>query len=225
MNERYVPVFMTGSSLRCLIVGGGAVAQRKAAVLLDAGATVTVVSPDMTPRLSALAKRGSIAWIRGRYRPSLLKKSTMVVGAANETVVNERVFQDARRIGIPVNIVDDPLHCTFIVPSAFRRGPFQVAISTGGAAPALAAKLRREIEDMISCEHVCLATELGKMRPEIKRLRAADKDRFWSSVLSLCVSSYKGKPAALKRRLQAELGVSSEAPRPRPASRKGGTAR
>jgi len=194
MNERYVPVFMVGSSLRCLVVGGGIVAQRKAESLLGAGATITLVSPEVTPRLSALAKRGAIEWEAQKYRRAHLKKATLVVGATNDPAVNERVFLDACKAGLPVNVVDDPAHCTFIVPSVFTKGPIQIAVSTGGAAPMLAAKLRREIEKTISDEHVCLATELRKMRPEIKRLCAPDKERFWRSVGALSVSSFKGKP-------------------------------
>jgi len=205
MNERYVPVYLVGSSLRCVVVGGGNVAQRKVEVLLDAGATITLVSPDITSRLAALAKRGIIKRIAGKYKTQHLKNANLVVGATDDTSVNEKVFLDARKRGIPVNIVDDPAHCTFIVPSVFSKGPIQVAVSTGGAAPALAAKLRREIEQIISNEHACMVSELKKMRPHIKRLCAPDKKRFWNSVSSICVSSYKGKPAQLKRRLRSEL--------------------
>jgi siroheme synthase-like protein len=205
MNERYVPVYLVGSSLRCLVVGGGIVAQRKAEVLLDAGATITLVSPDVTPRLAALAKRGSIKRFAAKYKTQHLKNANLVVGATNDASVNEKVFLDARKRGIPVNIVDDPAHCTFIVPSVFSKGHIQIAVSTGGAAPAIAAKLRREIEEVISDEHACMVGELKKMRPNIKRLCAPDKKRFWNSVSSISVSSYKGKPAQLKRLLRSEL--------------------
>jgi precorrin-2 dehydrogenase / sirohydrochlorin ferrochelatase len=198
-------VYMVGSTVRCLVVGGGNVAERKADALLDAGATVTVASPNLTARLSSQAHKGAIVWKRGKYRASHLKGSNLVIGATNDAGVNERVFIDAQRLGIPVNIVDDPAHCTFIVPSVFRKGPFQVAVSTGGAAPLLAARLRREFEKMISDELMCMADELGKMRPQIKRLDAQDKERFWNSVLSLRVSSYKGKPGLLKQGLHAEM--------------------
>ncbi len=205
MNERYFPVYLLGPLVRCLIVGGGTVARRKAEALLDAGAGVTVVSPELTPRLSAFVKRGSLEWIPGRYRTSHMKRTNLVVGATNDNAVNERVFRDAVRLGIPVNIVDDPAHCTFFVPSVFRKGPIQVAVSTGGAAPALAAKLRREIEELVSDEFVRLVTELGKMRPEIKRLPPAGKAKFWRSVESLSLSAYPGKPARLEQRLRKEL--------------------
>jgi precorrin-2 dehydrogenase/sirohydrochlorin ferrochelatase len=210
MSEWHVPVYFVGSFLRCLVVGGGTVAQRKADVLLAAGAAVTVVSPELTPRLSTWAKRGSIEWKQGKYRSLHLKGANLVIGATNDAVANERVFLDACKAGIPVNIVDDPAHCTFIVPSFFKKGPIQVAVTTGGAAPAIAAKLRRKIEETISDEHVCMVTELRKMRPEIKRLCAPDKERFWRSMGSLCVSSYKGKPAKLKCRLRAELKARSK---------------
>ncbi len=221
MNERYFPVYLVGPLLRCLIVGGGTVAQRKAEDLLDAGAEVTVVSPELTPRLSALAKRCAIGWISDRYRTSHMKRANLVVGATNDTAVNERVFRDAGMLGIPVNTVDDPARCTFIVPSVFTKGPVQVAVSTGGAAPALAAKLRREIEELISDEFVRLVTELKKMRPEIKRLRPAGKAKFWRSVKSLSASAYRGKPAQLGRRLRKELAGASEVKLPAPAPKRG----
>jgi precorrin-2 dehydrogenase / sirohydrochlorin ferrochelatase len=223
MSERYVPVFMVGSCLRCLIVGGGIVAQRKAAGLLSAGSTITVVSPTLTPRLSSWAKRGSIAWVPDTYRTSHSKGANLVIGATDDTSVNERVFRDAVKAGIPVNVVDDPAHCTFIVPSAFKKGPFQVALSTGGAAPALAAKLRRQFEETISDEHVIMVTELKKMRPEIKLLDAIDKAEFWRSMVSLNVSPYKGKPSQLKGRLRAELKRRSKV-KARADVRKGGAA-
>jgi precorrin-2 dehydrogenase/sirohydrochlorin ferrochelatase len=224
MSERYVPVYFVGSFLRCLVVGGGTVAQRKADVLLAAGAAVTVVSPELTPRLSTWAKRGSIEWKQGTYRSLHLKGANLVIGATNDAAANKRVFLDASKAGIPVNIVDDPAHCTFIVPSVFTKGPIQIAVSTGGAAPAFAAKLRREIEETISDEHVCVVSELKKMRPKIKRLNAVDKAMFWRSVVSLCVSSYKGNPARLKGRLRAELRSHSKVKRP-VAARKDGPPR
>ena len=213
---------MVGPSVRCLIVGGGNVAERKADALLDAGAMVTVVSPQLTARLSSLARRGTIECVKATYRASHLKGSNLVIGATNDTRVNAQVYREAKRLDIPVNIVDDPEHCTFIVPSVSRKGPFQVAVSTGGAAPALAARLRREFEKLISDELVCMAGELGKMRPQIKLLDAQDKERFWNTVLSLRVSSYKGKEGLLKKRLHAEMKRYSKIKKLAGGSRKSG---
>jgi precorrin-2 dehydrogenase/sirohydrochlorin ferrochelatase len=159
----------------------------------------------------------------GMYRASHVKGATLVIGATNDNAVNKRVFQDALKAGIPVNVVDDPAHCTFIVPSVFTKGPFQIAVSTGGAAPALAAKLRRQFEETISDEHVIMVTELKKMRPEIRRLDAIDKAEFWRSMVSLNVSPYKGKPSQLKGRLRAELKRYSQV-KAHEAARKGGAA-
>jgi siroheme synthase-like protein len=225
MNERYVPVYMVGSSVRCLIVGGGAVAERKVDALLDAGAAVTVVSPHLTDKLSSWAQKGTIGCVKAKYRTSRMKGCNLVIGATNDPGVNAQVYRDAKLLGIPVNIVDDPSHCTFIVPSVFRKGPFQVAVSTGGAAPLLAARLRREFEELISEELVCMAGELRKMRPQIKRLDAPDKERFWKSVLSLRVSSYRGRPGPLKKRLHVEMEKYSKIKKPARGLRKSGVKR
>jgi precorrin-2 dehydrogenase / sirohydrochlorin ferrochelatase len=140
------PLFALIEDRPCLVVGGGAVGERKVQDLLAAGARVTVVSRELTPGLAALAAQGKIQFIRGEFAASHLEGMTLVVGATDDQEVNRQVSAAAKNRGLLVNIVDAPELCTFIVPAQVRRGPLTLAISTGGASPALARQIREELE-------------------------------------------------------------------------------
>jgi siroheme synthase-like protein len=140
------PLFALLEDRACLVVGGGAVGERKVQDLLRAGAKVTVVSRDLTPRLTELADAGRILFIQGDFDPRHLEGVTLVVGATDDQEVNRRVSLASQARGLFVNIVDEPELCTFIVPAQMRRGPLTIAVSTGGASPALARQLREELE-------------------------------------------------------------------------------
>lgn len=140
------PLFALLEDRACLVVGGGAVGERKVEDLLRAGAKVTVVSREITPRLADLAAAGRIVFIQGDFDPRYLEGVTLVVGATDDQEVNRRVSLAAQARGLFVNIVDEPDLCTFIVPAQVRRGPLTIAVSTGGASPALARQLREELE-------------------------------------------------------------------------------
>jgi siroheme synthase-like protein len=141
------PLFALLEDRACLVVGGGAVGERKVQDLLRAGAKVTVVSRDLTPRLTELADAGRILFIQGDFDPRHLEGVTLVVGATDDQEVNRRVSLASQARGLFVNIVDEPELCTFIVPAQMRRGPLTIAVSTGGASPALARQLREELEE------------------------------------------------------------------------------
>lgn len=147
------PIFAVIEHLPCLVVGGGPVGERKVLDLLDAGADVTVVSEDLTPALATLAEQGRIHYRKEAFRPEHLEGMVLVVGATDDPEVNARVSAAAKARGIWVNIVDAPALCTFIVPAQIRRGPLTVAISTGGASPALARRLREELEALFGPEY------------------------------------------------------------------------
>lgn len=151
-----------------LVVGAGTVALEKIRGLLDVDASVTVVAPDVSQPVEQLARSGRVALIRGRYRTSDLDGRFLVVAATSVTAVNTRVFADAEARGLLCNVVDVPDLCSFILPAVHRQGPIAVAISTGGASPALAQRLRDEVAALVGPRHAALAVELRTLRPWAK---------------------------------------------------------
>jgi precorrin-2 dehydrogenase/sirohydrochlorin ferrochelatase len=147
------PLFALIEDRPCLVVGGGAVGERKVQDLLVAGARVTVVSKALTPRLVELAAAGHIHSIQGDFSPRYLDGMTLVVGATDDQKVNREVSAAAQARNLLVNIVDAPELCTFIVPAQVRRGPLTIAVSTGGASPALARQMREELEQRFGPEY------------------------------------------------------------------------
>lgn len=161
---QYYPVYFNLQDSRCVVVGGGAVAERKVLELLGAGARVTVVSPDMTVELKSLAETGRLTWVPRTYAPGDLSGAFLAIGATDDRAVNEQVWEEARARSLPVNVVDDPQHLNFITPAVVRRGDLAIAISTGGKAPALASRLRQQLERTIGDEYGELVEIAGEMR-------------------------------------------------------------
>src|SRR3954471_17255674 len=149
---------------RCLVVGGGTVGAEKAKGLLACGADVTVVSPDLNDELRAL----DVTWREGRYRRSDLRGAFLVVAATSIRSVNEQVHRDAEARAMLCNVADVPDLCNFILPAVHREGPIAVAVSTGGASPALAKRLRSQIAALVGPKHAQLAEELRALRPEVQ---------------------------------------------------------
>lgn len=147
------PLFVILTGRPVLVVGGGAVGERKVLDLLAAGARVTVVSREFTPRLQELAARGEIRAVPGDFEPGQVAGMALVVGATDDPEVNAQVSQAAQAANIWVNIVDAPELCTFIVPAQIRRGELTLAVSTGGASPALARRLREKLERSFGPEY------------------------------------------------------------------------
>jgi siroheme synthase-like protein len=147
-----------------LVVGAGRVAHEKATGLLDCGAAVTVVAPEIAPEVAALP----VEQLRRRYRPSDLAGRYLVVAATADTAVNQRVFADAEAQSLLCNVVDVPQLCSFILPALHRQDPITVAVSTGGASPALAQRLRDEIAEVVGPRHAALAVRLRELRPWAK---------------------------------------------------------
>jgi precorrin-2 dehydrogenase / sirohydrochlorin ferrochelatase len=151
-----------------LVVGAGQVALEKIEGLLDAAARVTVVAPEVSGTIEALARSGTLALVRGPYRTEDLDGCFLVVAATSTTSVNERVYADAEARGMLCNVVDVPALCSFILPAVHRDDPIAVAISTGGASPALAQRLRDDVARLVTREHVRLARDLRALRPWAK---------------------------------------------------------
>lgn len=142
----YYPVFLNLAGKRVLVAGAGPVALRKVRGLIEAGALVTVVAPEALGEFGALPVR----LLRRRFRASDVRAAALVFAATNDRRVNRRVAEAARRYGIPVNVADSAAECGFIVPARIHRGEVQIAVSTGGRSPRLAAALRRKIESALA---------------------------------------------------------------------------
>jgi uroporphyrin-III C-methyltransferase/precorrin-2 dehydrogenase/sirohydrochlorin ferrochelatase len=161
----YYPLMLKVKGEPCLVVGGGSVALQKARALRRAGADVTVVSPVFTSALRRLRVRR----IARRFRTGDVARRILVIAATDDPKVNRAVFSACRRRSIPVNVVDVPELCSFIVPSILRRGPVVIAVSTGGQSPSLAKALRRQLEALVPASIGRTALRLGRERRRLLR--------------------------------------------------------
>jgi precorrin-2 dehydrogenase / sirohydrochlorin ferrochelatase len=158
------PMFLKLTRRRCLVVGAGTVAEGKIASLLDAGARVRVVAPAATSTVSAWSRERRITLVRRKFDPADLDGVFLVIAATSSVAVHRKVFREARRRGVLCNAVDEPERCDFYYPAVVRRGQLQVAVSTGGQSPALAQRLRRELEVQFGPEYAAWVDELGRAR-------------------------------------------------------------
>ncbi len=171
---------------RCLVVGGGDVGLEKVEGLLACDADVVLVAPDAGGELAALADEGSIAWERRGYERDDLEGSFMAIACTSDTEVNIRVYDDAERRAMLVNIVDVPPLCNFILPAIVRTGPLAIAISTAGASPALAKRMKREVGELFGEEYARLAIMLNDARGWAKGTLPTYQDRkvFFESIVN-----------------------------------------
>jgi precorrin-2 dehydrogenase / sirohydrochlorin ferrochelatase len=174
---KYYPVFLDIAEKKCIVVGGGEVAARKVARLLDCGAKVCVVSPALVPELAALKQDQRIQYISDDYNNEYLYGATLVIGATDDEKTNADISKDARARGISVNIVDDPQKCDFILPSLMERGDLVIAVGTGGNSPALARRLREELEETYGEEYATLLNILGQLRSKMEK--NAGRGKVW----------------------------------------------
>jgi precorrin-2 dehydrogenase/sirohydrochlorin ferrochelatase len=157
-------MFVKLTGRRCLVVGGGPVAEGKVETLLACGATVALVAPEVTKKIAGWEREQRLIWHQRGFQPSDLDGSFLVIAATGVAAVNESVFREAEARGIVCNAVDEPERCHFYYPAVVRRGPLQIAISTGGLSPALASRLRQELEEQFGPEYERWLEELGAMR-------------------------------------------------------------
>lgn len=179
----YYPIFVEMAGRRILVIGGGKVAQEKVAGLLAAGADITVLSPDLSPRLQALAAAGTIAYQPQPYFEGALAGYEVCFVATDDGAVNAAVADEGKRTGIWVNAADDPKHCDFILPSVVRRGDVVVAASTGGASPALARRLREDLTAFLSDDYEPLADLLREVRAEVRDRRLTVAADTWQTAM------------------------------------------
>jgi precorrin-2 dehydrogenase/sirohydrochlorin ferrochelatase len=171
--EKLFPMFLKLSNRPCLVVGAGAIAESKIASLLEAGGRVRVVAPEATPQVRAWAQSKTLDWHQRPFEPADLDGMFLVIAATSSTELHERIFAEASRRSVHCNIVDVPPLCDFYYPSVVQRGALQIAISTAGQSPALAQRLRKQLEDQFGPEYEEWLAQLGEARD---KLHATDMD-------------------------------------------------
>ncbi|PSU36105.1 precorrin-2 dehydrogenase/sirohydrochlorin ferrochelatase family protein [Photobacterium lutimaris] len=177
----YFPIFLSVKQKKVTVVGGGDVACRKVDLLRKAGAIITVISPKLHNYLAALSNSGDIRWKNKCYEKCDLQGSYQVWATTNNSSLNHQVHQDATKLGIWINVVDDKDYCDFITPSIIDRSPIQVAVSSGGASPVLVRYLREKLETQLPHNLSLLARYAGAQRERIKQHFATvdERRKFW----------------------------------------------
>ena len=182
----FLPLFHNIKNRRCVVVGAGSIALRKIRPLLEAGALVDIIAPDIDDRIKDIAKNNSIKIYKKNFEINDLNNACLVISAVNSKEVNAQVSDHAKLLNIPVNVVDQPELCTVIFPSIVDRNPMLVAISSGGSAPVLARMLRTKLESIIPSGYGRLARLAGKFRPLVKEKITDSNSRkaFWENIFS-----------------------------------------
>ena len=162
------PLFLKLEGRKCLIVGAGKVGESKVASLLDTGALLHIVAPRATSRIRTWARNGQVRWRKRNFRDSDLTGCFLVVGATPSRTLHERIFRLAKRRNIICNVVDVPELCDFYYPAIVQRGALQIAVSTGGESPALAQRIRKQLESQFGPEYEEWIRHLGKERQRIR---------------------------------------------------------
>lgn len=209
MTMEFLPISLAVKGKPCVVIGGGATAQRKVSSLLRAGAAVTVVSPRMSEDLERQARTGEIRHLARRFEPVDILGAKLVIAATDDRVVNRRIAELAGEQGTPVNVVDDPDACTFLLPSVIDRDPVVVAVSTGEASPVLARLLRARLESLIPAGYGRLGELCGRYRDRVKARFADERERrrFWDRVLQGAVAEriFSGQWEEAEAAIEREL--------------------
>jgi precorrin-2 dehydrogenase/sirohydrochlorin ferrochelatase len=180
---KYYPAFLNLRDKKAVVVGGGKVAERKVRPLINAGASVKVISPDITDNLEKLKKKGLLEHVRRNYRKGDLKDAFIVIAGTSSTEVNTKIAQEARHL---VNVIDNPSEGNFIVPSIVKRGPLTFAISTEGASPAVSKAIRKEIEGLYGKEIALYLRFVEQVRKKAmkKIMNNKKREKFLKSLAS-----------------------------------------
>jgi precorrin-2 dehydrogenase/sirohydrochlorin ferrochelatase len=207
------PIFLKLTGRRCIVIGAGKLGESKIESLHIANASVTVIAPRASERITAMADAGEITWHKREYAPGDLMGQFLAVAATDVPAVNRAVFSEAESSGILVNAVDDPPFCDFYLPSVVRRGELQVAISTAGASPALAQRLRKELNALLPLDVGDWLTELGNLRREVLQLEPLNDARkeLLHQLAARDVCGYDGCPSRQMARAHALTNPMSKA--------------
>ena len=210
----YYPVFIELKGRACLVIGGGREAQRKVEGLLAGEGTVTVISPTLTDDLRRMLGEGRITWIEREYREGDVEGYEVVMVATDDGKVNAQVSAEGKRRRVWVNAADDPPNCDFILPAVIRKGLITVAASTSGASPALARRLREELEAYLTDEMPALAELLKEVRIELRARKIHPDAEVWQDAIDedLRVLLAQRKYRQAKTRLLEALGAGELVP-------------
>jgi siroheme synthase-like protein len=178
-------MFLNVNGKRCIVIGGGTVALRKAKSLLEYKAVVEVISPDICGEINKLANKGQIKVTRRPYQEGDLQGALLAIAATDDRTINTHVSEEAQKSGVLINAVDDPQNSNFIVPACLHRGDLTIAISTGGRSPALARKIRLKLEKDFGEEYAPLAVLIDEIRDKIKQQGIKINGDVWEESLDL----------------------------------------
>jgi len=199
------PIFLKLEGRPCLVVGAGAVAESKVKGLLEAGAVVRVVAPRATSVIQQLARDGEVRWLPRAFELEDLEGVFLVVVATSSPELNEHIFREARKRRALCNVVDDPPDCDFYYPSVVRRGDLQIAISSAGHSPALAQRLRKELDRQLETEYAEWLAGLGRVRRGLYR-RSMDNS-LRHALLHRLASRERFELFLQRRRSRQERGI------------------
>jgi precorrin-2 dehydrogenase/sirohydrochlorin ferrochelatase len=180
----FYPVSLNLDGRPCVVIGGGGVAERRVLALLDAGATVTVVSPALTPALAALARAGRIRHLPRAYEAGDIAGAALAFTAVDDAAVTPAVAREAQDQGVWLNAADDPVHCTFYLPGIVRRGALTVAIGSSGTSPALTRALREHLDDALGTEWTTLGELAARARRDLRSGGRAAAPESWRRALA-----------------------------------------
>jgi precorrin-2 dehydrogenase/sirohydrochlorin ferrochelatase len=196
-DESLFPILLKLSGKKCVVVGAGTIAAAKAAGLVRSGGRVVVIGPQATDWIRSQARAGRLIWRRRQFVAADVKGAFLAIAATDSCAVNDAVFRASVKRGVLCNVVDDPERCDFYYPAIVRRGPLQIAISTGGQSPALARRLRIELQSQFGPEYGAWVEHVGKIRREIlsQDLAAGERRRLIDQI-----SSYEAFEKFLRNR-------------------------
>ena len=203
----YYPAFIDVRGRRCVVIGGGSIGEEKVEKLLDCGAKVVVISPEVTDGVRELADGANVDWLQREYQRGDLSGAFIAIAATDDNTVNRQVAEEAEARNVLLNVVDVTHLCTFIAPSVVRRGEVTIATSTGGASPALARKFREELSRSRIVEYADLAPLLAEARAELKRMNKKIDPDHWQTCITeaLLETVQQGRFDEAKATLMSDL--------------------
>ena len=205
----FLPIFVNIKEQPCTVVGGGSVAARKVALLLKAEARVTVISPKLAHELAEMAEKGDITHLARKFEDTDVEPPVLIIASTDDETVNRRISELAKARGIPVNVVDNPDLCSFIMPSIVDRSPVQIAISTGGASPVLARMIRTKLEGCIPAAYGRLGALVTDFREKVKAKfsNVEQRRKFWEDILEGTVAEriFTGKEDEARSELEQAI--------------------